>query len=177
MLESFGKRAPRTLLCELDPGLERASAASIEAGLRSMAQLWGRKRALMPAVHAAVVAQALEGEAFARKLHLFGEDGGELAQLALPTPSMRATTLAMRMLNAQHDVDEGAIASCMSQRQLTLALLAWLVRAFDISIGSMSKTRARKLWQQTELDPDTWPERIKRIAAEYERDKYGEASS
>ena len=41
LLDSMGKRHPRTLLCELEPDFDSAVAAKVEEGLRALAEQSG----------------------------------------------------------------------------------------------------------------------------------------
>ena len=78
----------------------------------------------------------------------------------------------MRLLALPIDIDGGPILSGMNAREVEHALLAWIVIEYSTGVGSMTLARAKQVWQKAELAPELWQDRIRRLAKEYEDEKY-----
>ena len=167
-LDSMGRRHPRTLLCELEPDFNADVAAKVEEGLRAVAEQWKHASLLFPAVRVAVLAESQSGNKLENLMRALPSDIAPT-----PSPAMRATSLAMRLLALPIDIDNGPILGPMGARDIEHALLAWVVINYSTGVGSMTLARAKQVWQKAELAPELWEERIKRLAQEYEDEKYG----
>ena len=167
LLDSMGKRHPRTLLCELEPDFDSAVAAKVEEGLCALAEQWKHSSLLFPAIRVAVLAESQSGRTLEGLMRSLGSDIAPT-----PTPAMRAASIAMRLLALPIDIDGGPILSGMNAREVEHALLAWIVIEYSTGVGSMTLARAKQVWQKAELAPELWQDRIRRLAKEYEDEKY-----
>lgn len=170
MITSLGRKKPRTLLRDACGALSREDGQRLEASLEQIGAMWHHAKLVAPAVRAAYLMNKLAGAKLQTKLRALDAD-----RYADASPAARIVSLTMTALAEPLDLDGGVAVPESDGLTLTRAFVAYFVQELEVTIADMSFAAAKDVWTRAELDPDTWQNRVKRLADAYEAKTYPNA--